>query len=291
VTASRSPRIDLDGRDWADSLVFSSYRLHIGLRISAAGLLPDLLDLLPPRWIPGREDRTERVYSVLAPSAKGRLGGRAFYGLYAGDERIVRTRMWEQVLGAFESDVRLYVSQFAPRRIFVHAGVVGWKGKAIVIPGRSFSGKSTLVSALLDLGADYYSDEFAVLDPAGRVHPYPAPLALRKPSGSPWKRVRADELGVTVGRKPIDVGAVFVGRYRQGARWAPKRLTGGLGTLELLDNVIPARTRPKESLATLNNAIRGAVILKGNRGDAARAARRLLDHLAESPEYSARAAE
>ena len=58
-------------------------------------------------------------------------------------------------------------------RVFVHAGVVGWKGHAIVIPGRSRSGKTTLVAELVKAGAEYYSDEFAVLDAEGRVHPFP----------------------------------------------------------------------------------------------------------------------
>ena len=51
------------------------------------------------------------------------------------------------------------------------AGVVGWENRAIVMPGASFAGKTTLVRAWLEAGATYYSDEFAVLDRAGRVHP------------------------------------------------------------------------------------------------------------------------
>ena len=53
-----------------------------------------------------------------------------------------------------------------------HAGVVGWRGRAIVIPGRSHAGKSTLVAELVRRGAVYYCDEFAVLHETGRVHPY-----------------------------------------------------------------------------------------------------------------------
>src|SRR4051795_2847365 len=34
----------------------------------------------------------------------------------------------------------------SPRRVFIHAGVVGWNGGAILIPGASFSGKTRLVA-------------------------------------------------------------------------------------------------------------------------------------------------
>ena len=41
-----------------------------------------------------------------------------------------------------------------------------------MVPGRSLSGKSTLVLSFVERGADYYSDEYAVFDSEGRVHPY-----------------------------------------------------------------------------------------------------------------------
>jgi len=56
--------------------------------------------------------------------------------------RFARTRSFEDLLDQFESHLQLTIAEYAPRRVFVHAGVVEWKGQAIVIPGMSFSGKS-----------------------------------------------------------------------------------------------------------------------------------------------------
>jgi hypothetical protein len=42
----------------------------------------------------------------------------------------------------------------------------------MVLPGKSFAGKTTLVAALVRAGAEYWSDEYAVLDANGDVHPY-----------------------------------------------------------------------------------------------------------------------
>ena len=59
----------------------------------------------------------------------------------------------------------------------MHAGVAVWNGAAILIPGRSHAGKSTLTKSLIDAGAVYYSDEFAPVLPNGFVIPYPKPLS------------------------------------------------------------------------------------------------------------------
>ena len=40
----------------------------------------------------------------------------------------------------------------------LHAAAVAWQGRAIVIPGHSHAGKSTLTAALLRAGAGYLSD-------------------------------------------------------------------------------------------------------------------------------------
>ena len=64
------------------------------------------------------------------------------------------------------------------------------------LPGHSFSGKSTLVAALVRAGAVYYSDEFAVLDPDGFVHPYAKALSLDVAR-------QVEELGGVAGDEPL----------------------------------------------------------------------------------------
>ena len=89
-----------------------------------------------------------------------------------------------RVLAVFVSRIRLTIAEFAVRRVFIHGGPVGWKGKAIVLPARSFEGKTTLVAELVKLGASYLSDEYAVVDETGFVHPFAKPLSIRASEGS-----------------------------------------------------------------------------------------------------------
>ena len=235
--------------------------------------------LLPPGWKPAVSAEVKRLYSVVEGGLGDRPGVRRYSMVYANTVRVSRTMNLDEVLAILESNVALYVAERARRRIFVHAGAVGWEGKAILVPGRTLSGKTSLVAALLRAGATYYSDEYAVLDERGRVHPYPRPLSVREKAGALSVKRPAAEFGAPTGTKPIPVGLVAVTSYKEGARFRPRRQSEGRGILELMANTVPARRRPKTAFATLARAVREVPILKGVRGEADNVAKALLERL------------
>lgn len=241
-----------------------------------------MIDRLPPGWKPASSPVVVNMYSLLLTNNSPQTNMRRFNLLYAGGIRAARSLDPELVLKVFESDIQIYVGVVAPRRIFVHAGVVEWKGQAIVIPGRSMSGKSTLTAELVSAGATYYSDEYAVLDERGRVHPYPRLLGLRSPGSDEQTKVRAEELGGRVGSKPLPVGMIVVSKYDAGARWRPRKLSAGQGALEVLANTVPARTRPEASLNSIQQAVTNARIYKGRRGEAKETAEIILESLSRT---------
>jgi hypothetical protein len=182
----------------------------------------------------------------------------------------------DKLFGPLESDLQLFVAEAARRRVFVHAGVVGWRGRALLIPGRSFTGKTSLVAALVRAGATYYSDEYAVLDARGRVHPYPRLLSIREAGSDTPRRCPPEALGGRAGSRPLPVGLVAVTQYRPGARWRPRALTAGQAALALLDNTVPALRKPAAVLDALQQVVSHAALLKGARGEAEEAAEALL---------------
>jgi hypothetical protein len=177
------------------------------------------------------------------------------------------------------SDLELWVAEHARRHVFVHAGCVIADGRAIVIPGRSMSGKTSLTAALIRAGASYFSDEYAVLDAHGQVRPYARRLAIRPYDGGPPHRVTAEDIGSPTGRGPRPVGLVVVLRYERAAGWDVHPLTRGQAVLQLLDNTIPARSRPRAVLTALDRATEHADCLAGTRGDADEAAEIVLRKL------------
>lgn len=242
-------------------------------------MLQSFLEHLPPVWSPASKPTVDVLYSVLVGGEGSRPGVRRFNLLYADHFRLCRSLNMEDLYRYFAADVQLRVAEEAPNRSFVHAGVVGWRGRAIVIPGDSFCGKTTLVKELVRNGATYYSDEYAVLDRRGRVHPYALPLSVREGSSEHPAKYTAEELGGVAGSRPLPVGLVVVSRYEEGAQWRPRRLSQGRGLLALLASTVSARRQPQAALATMTEVVRQAAIVKGVRGEVEHAAMSILKSL------------
>jgi hypothetical protein len=236
-------------------------------------------DYFPPGWKSVSSPVVERLYSLILGGAAKREGVRRFNLLYADIARLARTSNLDEALDAFQSDLHLHVATAARQRVFVHAGVVGWKGQALLLPGRSYTGKTTLIAELVKAGATYYSDEYAVLDERGRVHPFPRALQIRETETGKQKRYEVEELGGQAGTKPLPVGLVVVSRYKLASKWRPRQLSAGQGLLELLANTVAARSQPQKALAALEQVARRALILKSVRGEAGEMVAPLLKYL------------
>lgn len=262
-----------EGRDdWNAFRAIGLFGVHVGIQTNNAELLDGLDAYFPPLWQPAFTSVVDRIFSLYT--------GKARHRLFEDSEPVSKFRSRRLLLEDFERRLKIYVAEMARRRVFVHAGAVGWKGRSIVIPGRSYSGKTSLVKALVEAGATYYSDEYAVLDMQGRVHPYPQPLALRQPGSWEQEKCPVAALGGSIGTEPLPIGLVIVSRFRAQTCWCPVQLTAGRGVLELLDNTVPARRKPEIVLATLQKAVMGATILKGDRGEVEYVVRRILKEYA-----------
>src|SRR4051794_22885445 len=177
-------------------------------------------------------------------------------------------------------EIELWVAEHAVGFIFVHAGAVAVDGRAIVIPGRTMSGKSTLVAALVRAGATYYSDEYAAIDGEGRVHAYARLLSIRGEGGGQGVRTPVAHLGGVAGHEPVPLALVAHLQYDSAAGWAVDELTRGQTALALIDNTVPAQTRPVEVMDHLQAATNRSRGLRGTRGDATETADILMTMLA-----------
>jgi hypothetical protein len=269
----------LDRLVWAEGIGVSAFGVHIGVRVSAAGMLPQVLPLLPPGCKKSRRTTVQRLYSLVVAEGGQRAGVRRMQILYADSLRIARDTELDQVLAALETDLHRYIAEASPNMTFLHAGVVGWQGRAILLPGHSLSGKTTLVREMLRLGATYYSDEFAVVDDSGNVHPFTRPLGIREDATYSQTKYTAETLGAISGVKPLPLGVVAICKYKAGARWKPASLSNGHGALELMGNSIAVRNRPRHTLQRIQKLVRGAVFVKGTRGEAPESAASILNLL------------
>lgn len=163
-------------------------------------------------------------------------------------------------------DLHLTIALHAVDEVFIHAGVVAHEGAAIIVPGRSHTGKSTLVHELVRVGADYLSDEYARVTDDGSIRAYPRPIRLRTPTG---RRLVEPDHTVAPGEPPLRPSLVVVTRYSPGAEFAPVRLSPARAALELFDNVVVARLAPARAMTAVAAIARAAVVVQTPRPDAA----------------------
>jgi hypothetical protein len=175
----------------------------------------------------------------------------------------------ERLVGGIER----WIAAAAPDAVFVDAGVVGWRGRALVLPGRRIPGRTTLVAHLVRAGAAYLSDVFAVLDESGLVHAYPRPM----PIGRPVWGVRQRRLAPPppAGSPPLPVSMIARLPYDPGGT-RTERLTRGQATLTLIDAAVTGPARASEVARVAAAAARNAVAVAGYRGEAGETARQLL---------------
>jgi hypothetical protein len=239
-----------------------------GLRINFAVNRTEVLDFvrkrLPPGALPSKGGAPDRSYAI---SVAGPVELNE-HRLEVDGWSLDCTGNVEQMLDFLASDLEIFVSVHSKENVFVNAGVVGWRGSALILPGARGQGTTSLVAALLREGAEFYSDRFAVFDADGRVLPYPRPLRLLGDDGI-YRDVAPEALGAAIGTEPLDVGLVVVTSYRKDAQWKPQRLADEEIIRALLRCAPASRTRPAEVLSTLKSVIVAASGLEGERGEAA----------------------
>src|SRR5690242_12664363 len=120
----------LDRTEWATGFSIRAYGLKIGFRINRRGFHSRFkAALLCPGMSLSNDRVVDHLYSIeLGPAPD------SAHAAYSGNEEISHCHGLNELLTFIESDLRLFVAAHAKGAVFLHAGVVGWKGRAIVIP-------------------------------------------------------------------------------------------------------------------------------------------------------------
>jgi len=241
-----------------------------------AALYRTLLERLPPGALPCPGRSPARSYAVRSvPPTLAESG--ASHLLLCDGRPLLRSSEVSDVADAFEDNLKWLVAERSPRRVFLRAGVVGWRDRAIVIAGGPGTGKRTLVRALLARGATYFSDDYAVLD-GGTVEAYPSRRHVPVGAGHPLSHW-LDDVAPARSAGPVPVGVVLFAPYQPGAVFKPKLIPRGRALLEMFKHAVAAQRNPMQVLRALETVSRRCNALEGVRGDARAVAAYLLDRL------------
>lgn len=138
-----------------------------------------------------------------------------------------------EIVAAFEwTFYNECIAVLFPRYVSLHAATVLWQGNGISIAGASGAGKSSLCTAALLAGAEYFSDEYSLLDEDGCITPFPRPLQWDGEEHPAFARQGMQESGLfNMG------GYAFTahdGRPVRSLLWLPKRLARTPARLSML---------------------------------------------------------
>ena len=158
----------------------------------------------------------------------------------------------------------------------VHAAAVLIQGRALLIPGSTHAGKSSLAAELLRRGATHFSDEYALIDERGFVHSYPRPLLIRS-GGHLQSLVLPQELNSSFVTQPSRVGWVVAVEYVPDGAWSIGEISQAEAVMLLLRNTPHEMTQSPQMVDFFRSVVSEAACYQGTRGEVAEAAGHILN--------------
>jgi hypothetical protein len=250
----------------------------LGVRVELTSENTDLAEAawqrLPVDWkkSPAPSEISSEI-DIAVDFSRSRLGGG--WRLTLDGRRIAAAVDSEDLLAAFEHHLPIAVASRTDRGVALHAALVSWQGKGVLLPGVSFSGKSTLVAALVDAGARFEADDLVLVEGSGAARGIPRALVLRENRGR--TRRSPASLGWQPRLHPLPVERVLFLRFDPAGRLAWEPLTPATAALFLFAHAIDTKRDPARLLTALSALVSGSRTVQGLRGEAPSAARRILD--------------
>lgn len=227
---------------------------------------PHLIDELRRRWPPlGLERR-----SVQAAPVTARIGLSDRW-VVVPDAEVSGDDPPPIAWDLLERSLAVFAAMRLRRLVAVHSAVIGWHGRALLVPALSGGGKSTLSRAAHEAGATVLSDEYALIEPTtGLVTGWNRPVRILTEDDG------VDRLDIAVRSEPLPIGCIAFVTHRDGFADEWEDLSRGVATGRLLTHTICATSRPDESFEAALAATATARLIAGTRGEATEAIDRLM---------------
>ncbi len=172
------------------------------------------------------------------------------------------------VMPFLERAINQYLVESLADQLLLHGAGVGWRGRAIVLPARAGSGKTTLAAGLVRGGCGYLGDELVILQArTSSIVPFPKAMSLKEGSFALFESLGPDPTGPkydrvwyldperlrpgSVVKRPTPIGWVVLPRYEAGATTRIEALTVGETVLGLFENTVNTPRHKEKGLDRL----------------------------------------
>jgi hypothetical protein len=276
------------GRSFDRSYQALGYSFRIQTDVPRLGVLIDRL--LSQFRAPEEEDvPTYRLAQPRPGEVVVYLDGRAV------DTSVTQAGAVDQVLYEVNQEAIRRTSEY----LVVHAAAASWRGRGLLFPAPMDSGKTTLVAGLIRTGLRYLTDEAALIDQNGWLHPYPKTLSLRPPSVEAipdvkrslppefaWRsrlkyHVTPRDLGSRAIGPPCPVRFMIVPSYVPGSSTMLDALSRPAALMDLATNCFNLSRFGAEGLALLGRVAKNAQCYTLRMGDLDSAVTMVLDLVRE----------
>lgn len=127
-----------------------------------------------------------------------------------------------EIVNALMNEVKLDFLEAIDDSLALHAALVSYSGKSILLPGNSGTGKSLTTLGLLSLGCEYHTDEVVLHNPRkNTITPFVRPLMIKPYGTEAAKELIGDQLnefmilGDTIHSLPVEALNRHFGRHVQ----------------------------------------------------------------------------
>jgi hypothetical protein len=190
--------------------------------------------------------------------------GEAYY-LKGSAHTSAREGSWVSIIASLNYEVAAHLIRARSDLLWLHAGASAPRDRAVLFPGQSGRGKSTVVSNLGARGWTYLSDDIIPLDLiTGRVSSFPrtpTPRINKARGTSPGCPPELDKVEVHVEskqicRSDISVVAIVFPNYDRDSQGALIPCAPALAALKLLDNSLNFADHRHAAIASVCNLVR-----------------------------------
>jgi len=123
---ARASLVSLGDTGWVARGKYSAFGVSWALQSDDKSAFHLLLDRMPPGVVPTTSRASARTYALRSLSATPLEASPSFV-LLADGRPLLRSLDVSDIADAFEQDLKWLVAERSPRRIFLRAGVVGWR--------------------------------------------------------------------------------------------------------------------------------------------------------------------
>lgn len=242
-------------------------------------ILKQGIEALPGYWLRSEGGRPDVCFGI--ETAIRRQEGEKHFLFRENGKALGSAINGAQALHRLAKRMDYYLGAYARDCAFLHSGVILHNGRAVLIPGLSHTGKSTLTAALVRIGAHYVSDDVAVIDRTGRAYFLSRAISLREDVAEAFDFPFAANFEfLREGTLPVE--AILLLNYCKGEIALDMRpLSKGETALRLIANCMNGRNEPETAIHCCVEAVRQAICCEGVRGEAEAVAPLILSFINE----------